>query len=410
MYEDIAKLNPFYEEYENFWNDSPGLEATFSSSASSKRTSSGSLYSGSDSFSSFNRSSSPPLAPIPRFDSLCMPEGPEFHSVSQHRPAYKTHEGLDHSQIAYFDDDGDYDPRYSYIGSPAKMPSSDPVGNGTHDGSSQYKGLPRKQLFGDKGWLGNVPDILEVPDKRKSTMFKELGKKIKQHVGDIVSLCRCMRSRSKGINRSFQAVDMVRSHPLTHGPNNPKIVGKPMAPVSLSPVAQAKLYTEMELMVCISANNFLVEQYSEGRLSAESIKKVTDSWVSKNRPQVVQFQFDQDTQRQLILSNIRTLDFHGESSTNPVLLNSTLNNWKSIVKEMSVRTFCLPDSAIRKHLHDIHKILDMLGAPLPTFLAFQELEMRTLSQMKDELVKSQRYSGNGVSSMVRGIGQVATAR
>lgn len=135
-------------------------------------------------------------------------------------------------------------------------------------------------------------------------------------------------------------------------------------------------------MICVTANTFLVRQYEAGRISEESIKKVTNFWGSKNRPQVVEFQFDQATQRRLILSNIRTLSFDGESSTNPILLHSNLHNWKAVVKEMSVRTFCAPDSAIRKHMHDIHKLLEMLGAHDATLLAFEELQMSTLALMR----------------------------
>lgn len=35
-------------------------------------------------------------------------------------------------------------------------------------------------------------------------------------------------------------------------------------------------------------------------------------------------------------------------------------------------------------MHDCYKILEMLGAPLVTFLAFQEIQVRTLATMRDE--------------------------
>lgn len=162
---------------------------------------------------------------------------------------------------------------------------------------------------------------------------------------------------------------------------------QPNVPISLSPPVQAVLYSELEVMICVSANAFLVQQYKEGRLSEESIKKIKDFWGSKNRPQVVEFQFDQATQRRLISENKKSLRFHAESSTNPVLLSSNLHNWKAIVKEMSVRTFCAPDSVIRKHLHDVYKLLDMLGAPVATLVVFQKLHMRTLSLMGDHIEK-----------------------
>lgn len=168
-------------------------------------------------------------------------------------------------------------------------------------------------------------------------------------------------------------------------------------PVSLDPATQAKLYSDLEVMICLSANDFLVQQHGEGRISAESIRKINSFWGSKNRPQVVEFHFDQATQRRLILNNLRSLRFNGECSTNPILLTTNMNNWEAIAKEMSVRTFCAPDSVIRKHLHDIHKILDMLGAPPATFLDFEELQVRTLCLMKD-----QKYRSGSVTSTFSG--------
>jgi hypothetical protein len=194
---------------------------------------------------------------------------------------------------------------------------------------------------------------------------------------------------------------MVKTHSIPfYVPRQPRVLDRSTVAISLDPTTQAKLYSEMEVMICISANKFLLEEYNGGRISKESIKKINNYWGSKNRPDVVEFQFDQATQRQLILFNIRTLQFNGESSTNPVLLNSNLQNWKAVVKEMSVRTFCAPDSVIRKHMHDIQKLLDMLGAPIGTFLAFEELQMRTLAFLKEQRARNY-LAGGGRSMSVR---------
>ena len=139
----------------------------------------------------------------------------------------------------------------------------------------------------------------------------------------------------------------------------------------------------MELMICVTANRFLLREVAAGRISEESVAKVSSYWTSKNRPQVVEFQYDQATQRDLVLYNLTTLKFHGESAESPLVLNTTMYSWKTMAKEMSVRTFCAPDSQVRKHLHDGHKILEMLGAPLVTFLAFQELQLKTLAKFSE---------------------------
>ena len=143
----------------------------------------------------------------------------------------------------------------------------------------------------------------------------------------------------------------------------------------------------MELMICVTANKYLLREFAAGRISDESVAKVSSYWTNKNRPQVFEFQYDQATQRDLVLYNLTTLKFHGESAESALVLNTTMYNWKTMAKEMSVRTFCAPDSQVRKHLHDGHKILEMLGAPLVTFLAFQELQLKTLAKFSEETKK-----------------------
>lgn len=154
-------------------------------------------------------------------------------------------------------------------------------------------------------------------------------------------------------------------------------------PVSLGPIDQAKLYSKLELMICNTANAYLVQQYYDGRVSTQSINKVNHSWAAKNRPQVTEFHFDQATQRELVEANRRSLEFAGGCSTNPVQLNANLRNWKVIAQEMSVRTFCLPDSAIRKHLHDLVHILDMLNAPVATLQALLDLRAQIHQKMSE---------------------------
>lgn len=57
----------------------------------------------------------------------------------------------------------------------------------------------------------------------------------------------------------------------------------------------------------------------------------------------------------------------------------------------SVRTFCTPNVVIRRHMHDCYKILEMLGAPLVTFLAFQEIQVKALEIMQDEQAKRDEH-------------------
>ena len=154
---------------------------------------------------------------------------------------------------------------------------------------------------------------------------------------------------------------------------------------------QAKLYSEMELMICATANQYLNVQQKEGRMTVESLRKVTEWWASKNRPQVIEFMFDQATQRDLVLYNIKSFRFYGPNADNTLHMNSMMQSWKALSRDMSVRTFCTPDSVIRKHTHDCYKILEMLGAPLVTFMAFQEIQMKALKVMREEQKKRDDY-------------------
>ncbi len=75
-----------------------------------------------------------------------------------------------------------------------------------------------------------------------------------------------------------------------------------------------------------------------------------------------------------------------------------------MAKEMSVRTFCTPDSVIRKHMHDAHKVLELLGAGLSTFLFLQELQVEALKDIAEaqkkrvEREKKQRDAGKDSGS------------
>ncbi|KAL3473389.1 hypothetical protein BJX99DRAFT_261453 [Aspergillus californicus] len=375
-YEDIAKLNPFYKEYHAFWDDPQG--ASDSSLCSDGLSSSSSLPSfayGSEPCSSpCDMATSPSFHAPAHLDTL-LAQSPNLalYNSGQCKPTYDECHDLESSQIAIVDYDGSIKRSLSPVRECNDFERALPLDLIDHalaQGRSSHK-----QLFGQNGWLGCTAE-LEAPSstKAKYRSLVGLGKKFKQHVEEI-------------------AGDVVKASSAPFAPRQPKVLPRSTIATSMDRTAQAKLYSEMEVMICISANRFLLEQYNDGRISKDSIRKVNNFWDSKNRPEVAEFQFDQATQRQLILSNIRSLHFNGESSTNPVLLNSNLHNWKAVVKEMSVRTFCAPDSAIRKHIHDIQKLLEMLDAPIATFLAFEELQMQTLRLMKEQRARSYLAEG-----------------
>jgi hypothetical protein len=240
----------------------------------------------------------------------------------------------------------------------------------------------------------NENEVLEVQkasrERSRSPFKRLLGMGKSSGLKDIAGEPQA-RAREEETDKSKRTGLKVWGDKFKHaGPKEAGITPPPLASipsVSLNPPYQAKVYSEMELMICVTANEYLISEYAAGRISAESIAKVSTNWSNKNRPQVIEFQYDQATQRDLILHNLTTLKFHGESADSPLVLNATLDGWKAMAKEMNVRTFCALDSAVRKHMHNAYKILDMLGVPFATYLAFQELRWKTLAIINDAAKK-----------------------
>ncbi|PYH43936.1 uncharacterized protein BP01DRAFT_299724 [Aspergillus saccharolyticus JOP 1030-1] len=232
-----------------------------------------------------------------------------------------------------------------------------------------------KRLFGEKGWLGNNADLKELAEGNHKTFgLRRFGKKLKMQVEELVE---DLVSGSPCIDDGLSSDMHLRRPPLRQEPTRAVLI-------SLDAPTQARLYSQLEVMICVAANRFLVQQCNRGLLSDESISKISNYWAAKNRPKVVEFHYDQATQRQLILSNLRTIQFHGLSATNSIQLRINLNNWKAIGKEMGIRTFCAPDSAIRKHVFDIRNILEMLGAPLETMRDFEVVQVQVLLLMEPD--------------------------
>lgn len=151
-----------------------------------------------------------------------------------------------------------------------------------------------------------------------------------------------------------------------------------------------------------------------GRISPESVAKVKELWEKMNRPQVVEFHYDQLTQHNLIMANLDRVKLHGDAATDAIAINSTMRGWKTMAREMSIRTFCSPDSVIRKHLHDAHRVLELIGAPLVTFMAYEDMQLKTLSKInqrqKERLDRRTGSAGRDASTSSNAIATAALHR
>ena len=121
-------------------------------------------------------------------------------------------------------------------------------------------------------------------------------------------------------------------------------------------------------------------------MSVDSLKKVTDFWKSKGRPQVVEFHYDQSTQRDLIVANQKTFRFYGPNANDPLKVHAMLYAWKTNAREMAVRTFCYPDSMIRKHIQDAFVMLDFLGGHPFQYIAAHEVQAKLAGWIKEARV------------------------
>lgn len=128
-------------------------------------------------------------------------------------------------------------------------------------------------------------------------------------------------------------------------------------------------------MVVHTANTFLMIQFSQGRMSIDSIKKTVDSWKNKGRPAVVEFMYDQGTQRDLVTANQYNFRFYGDRVGDDVRISSMLYNWKQVASLMSIRTFCNADTVLLKLVFDVEQILELIGGSEQIMLRLQLLRL-----------------------------------
>ena len=324
----------------------------------------------------------------------------------KHRPAYSqdhqkapTLGGFPYIRFANEDDPPILDRGRAALRSPSPVKQLDDI---KEEESIEPEAPPKraqspiKQLFGEKGWLGRSTSMKELPSEEyRKTGIKHWGGKIKEKMLGKVCIPRkqlvtdplLTDEKTEDLSKTIPAAFNVHISPS----KAPKTRPITKFPVSLKPPEQSKLYCELELMLSAAANKYLMDQKEAGRMSLNSIQKVTQRWVERGRPQVIEFQFDLITQRELVFMNMKTFRFYGPHAENMVSLVTMLNSWKATAKEMSVRTFCTPDSVIKKQLHGTYKILELLGAALVSSVALSQIHRDVLQMMERRQAERREY-------------------
>ncbi|CZT51292.1 uncharacterized protein RSE6_12416 [Rhynchosporium secalis] len=228
---------------------------------------------------------------------------------------------------------------------------------------------PMKKMFGENGWLGKSPDEIQdvkIQVKKAAALQKDkptMMGKLMNKLGEFAEKADLSPGRgSRSGNDRHSKISILS--------------------VSLGPPEQARLLMEIELMIVHTANTFLMNQFSQGRMAVDSIKKTVDAWKARGRHVVIEFQYDQATQRDLVAANQQNFRFYGERAGNDVRINSMLYNWKQVASMMSVRTFCDADTVILKLIFDVEQILELLGVAEAIMLRLQQIRATSNEMMR----------------------------
>ncbi|KAF4637643.1 hypothetical protein G7Y89_g436 [Cudoniella acicularis] len=228
---------------------------------------------------------------------------------------------------------------------------------------------PMKKMFGEHGWLGKSPD--EAEEFNAKGQGNSGGKQKK------TGMMEKLKIKFEGFAEKAE-MSPKRGSRSSQG----KSAKIPNLTTSLAAVDQAKIFIELEFMLSQTANRFLMDQFSLGRMNPDAFKKTVETWRSKGRPSVIEFMYDQITQRDLVAANQLNFRFHGEVAGDNLRVNSMLYNWKQVANQMAIRTFCNADTVVLKLLFDIGQILELLGASESTMLRVQDIRSRV-----DELIR-----------------------
>ncbi|CZR52017.1 uncharacterized protein PAC_01894 [Phialocephala subalpina] len=249
---------------------------------------------------------------------------------------------------------------------------------------------PMKKMFGENGWLGRSP--LETQGtarqaQKASAQVQKTSNNSKEKKGLVDKL----RAKLADIAEKADLSPIGRSR---NSADNPAKIS--FLPTNLAPPQQARILAEVEFFLVHTANSFLMNQFSQGRLDVDSIKKTIDGWKARGRPTVIEFMYDQATQRDLIAVNQQNLRFYGDRAGEIVRINATLHTWKLVASHMALRTFCEADTVILKLFFDIEQILELLGCVDTLMYRFQEV--RAIANERIRKQKEEQRAAQGLSN------------
>ncbi|RYP57856.1 hypothetical protein DL769_009233 [Monosporascus sp. CRB-8-3] len=199
-----------------------------------------------------------------------------------------------------------------------------------------------KTMVGDNGWLENAAiEGQKKPAPKKPGFIdsmKKWGRDFIEKTEDFMS---------------------AGSRPT----NNPRHVVQ-KARISLDPRAQSLLYCELEFEIRLALDMYIKAQLNMGRLNAAKLKRIADWWESKGRPRVTGFLYDLETQIDLVMAHAPDdFRFYGTlAAKGDAHVVGLLGAVKADARTIRLRTCCLPDAIIIKHIVDIQKMMSLIDA------------------------------------------------
>ncbi|RYP68004.1 hypothetical protein DL771_006927 [Monosporascus sp. 5C6A] len=199
-----------------------------------------------------------------------------------------------------------------------------------------------KTMVGDNGWLENAA----IEGQKKPTPKKP---------GFIDS----MKKWGRDFIEKTEDFMSAGSRPT----NNPRHVVQ-KARISLDPRAQSLLYCELEFEIRLALDMYIKAQLNMGRLNAAKLKRIADWWESKGRPRVTGFLYDLETQLDLVMAHSPDdFRFYGTlAAKGDAHVVGLLSAVKADARTIRLRTCCLPDAIVIKHIIDIQKMMGLIDA------------------------------------------------
>jgi hypothetical protein len=151
--------------------------------------------------------------------------------------------------------------------------------------------------------------------------------------------------------------------------------------ISLPPRDQVLILGTVELMLSDTANAFLMDQMAAGKLDYNIIARAKYDWAKRNRPQVIEFRYDLMTQLHIAEAHGDALEYHGPNTQSAIHIQSMHHCWRNIARELQVRTFCTPDSVLRKLVTESWRLLEMLGADWNAYVKMSHLQQMMLNDI-----------------------------